>query len=50
MWVVVNGLIENGILDGDLIFVGGGDLMLDIDDLNVLVKVMVVWGIKKVIG
>lgn len=48
--IVALGPVNNGILDGDLMIVGGGDPTLDTDDLAKLAKALVADGLKGVTG
>ncbi|WP_424832465.1 D-alanyl-D-alanine carboxypeptidase/D-alanyl-D-alanine endopeptidase [Ruegeria sp.] len=48
--LVADGTIENGILDGDLVLVGGGDPLLDTDDLATLAANLRKVGITEVRG
>lgn len=48
--VVANGDVQDGVLNGDLILVGGGDPTLDTDDLNALAQATAARGITRITG
>ena len=48
--ILATGSVSGGVVDGDLILVGGGDPMLDTDDLAGLVDTIIARGIRRVNG